>query len=83
MCQVWKLKVLSVPDIDVIIKANINRFDTGLPFNTKKFNFEKYSFDVILYSQFTTLIFQKGASGVKREKPPVPIAERPPWDDRY
>lgn len=39
MGQVWKLKVLSVPDIDVIIKANINRFDTGLPFNTKKLNF--------------------------------------------
>ena len=39
MGQVWKLKVLSVPDIDVIIKANINRFDTGLPFNPKKLNF--------------------------------------------
>lgn len=25
---------------------------------------------------------KKGASGIKREKPPVPIAERPPWDDR-
>lgn len=25
---------------------------------------------------------KKGASGVKREKPPVPIAERPPWNDR-
>lgn len=32
--------------------------------------------------QCTTSIFQKGASGVKREKPPVPIAERPPWNDR-